>query len=118
MRALLTTIGSSGDVNPSIAIGCELQRRGHEVTLLANPYFEPAVTSAGLRYAALGEYFSPTDLARDAPATFGRFRGPWVLIRQYLVPIAADMYRRTKKVASELKADIILCHQISLGVPW
>lgn len=118
MRVLLTTLGSSGDINPFIAIGRELIRRGHEVVFLVNPYFEPAVTAAGLHFEALGEYFSPTDLARDVPATFARFRGPWILIRQYLVPAAMEMYRSTKSVARQFKPDLILCHQISFGVPW
>lgn len=39
MHVLLTPIGSLGDVLPLVAFGSELQKRGHEVTLIANGYF-------------------------------------------------------------------------------
>ena len=35
MRHLIVTIGSAGDLFPLIAIGLELQRRGHQVAFLA-----------------------------------------------------------------------------------
>jgi len=118
MRVLLTSIGSAGDINPFIALGSELKRRGHEVVLLVNPYFESGVTAAGLEYEPLGEYFSPTDLARETPEAFDRFRGPWVLIRHILAPLAREMYTTTRSLAERWKPDIIVCHQISFGVPW
>ena len=43
MRAILSAPGSRGDVNPMIAIGAELRRRGfHVVIALAEPYAELA----------------------------------------------------------------------------
>ncbi|WP_018079200.1 glycosyltransferase [Thiobacillus denitrificans] len=53
MNFLLATIGTSGDVYPFIAIGQELQRRGHRATLVANEYFEPAAQQAGLHFISL-----------------------------------------------------------------
>jgi rhamnosyltransferase subunit B len=118
VRVLLTTIGSSGDVNPFLALGRALVSRGHEVTFLVNPYFEPAAREAGMAFEPLGERLVPHELARDMPAAFGRFLGPWVLIRQLLVPWAMEMYVRTKRVARAVRPDVIVGHQISLGVPW
>lgn len=118
MRVLLTSIGSAGDINPFLAVGSALLQRGHQVTLLANPYFEPATRAVGLDFEPLGDFLSPHEFARDNPQCFGRFLGPWHLIHQWLVPAAAEIHRRTIEVASRLKPRIIAGHQISFGAPW
>jgi sterol 3beta-glucosyltransferase len=38
MKIALTTIGSRGDIQPYIALGLELQRNGHSVTILTHPW--------------------------------------------------------------------------------
>lgn len=48
MRIVLATLGTRGDVEPCTAIGRELQRRGHEVTMAAPPNYVGFVESAGL----------------------------------------------------------------------
>lgn len=53
MNILLPTIGTSGDVYPFIAIGHELQRRGHRAILIANEYFQPSAQRAGLDFISL-----------------------------------------------------------------
>lgn len=54
MHVILTGLGSYGDVLPMIGLGTTLVRRGHRVTLVANPYFEEVVRSAGLTYVPIG----------------------------------------------------------------
>ncbi len=51
MRLILTGLGSYGDVFPMIGLGDALRRRGHSVTVVANPYFRHEVESAGLPLA-------------------------------------------------------------------
>ena len=63
MKILITAIGSSGDVNPLIAVGLSLKRRGHGVVMLVNPYFEVQTLDVGLDYLPLGE---PMDLRQIA----------------------------------------------------
>jgi len=50
MHIVMTPVGSSGDVNPFVAIGRVLRRRGYDVTVLAPEVFEPVVSRAGLRF--------------------------------------------------------------------
>lgn len=57
----MTPVGSSGDVNPFVAIGRALSQRGHDVTVLATDPFEPVITDAGLRFVSTG---SAEDYAR------------------------------------------------------
>jgi MGT family glycosyltransferase len=118
MRFLLTSIGSSGDINPFIALGRELAARGHEATLLVNPYFEPAVRGAGLGFEPLGEYLSPVDVARDMPLAFSRAFGAMVLIRKWFAPLVPRMVKAIADAARHRKPDVLVGHQISFGLPW
>ena len=40
-RILITTFGSSGDLNPFVAIGLGLRERGHQVTFAIEGNFQP-----------------------------------------------------------------------------
>lgn len=54
MRLALVTMGSLGDVHPMLALGRAMRERGHEVTLLTNPVFEPLAVAQGLSFVAVG----------------------------------------------------------------
>lgn len=54
MHVLLPTLGSAGDVHPTIALGAALKKRGHRATVITNEAFADAVHSAGLEFIALG----------------------------------------------------------------
>ncbi|WP_164002745.1 glycosyltransferase [Pyxidicoccus caerfyrddinensis] len=49
-RFFLTSRGSLGDVYPFIGLGCELRKRGHEVTLILNEVHRPSVEKTGLGF--------------------------------------------------------------------
>ena len=50
MKITLMSIGSTGDVRPTMQLGKELKSRGHEVTLAAFEPFEKMVRDAGLNF--------------------------------------------------------------------
>src|SRR5713101_5517338 len=52
MRVLLLPLGSLGDVNPFIGLGLALQKRGHDVVVIANSYFESPIKQVGLGFAS------------------------------------------------------------------
>ena len=54
MKFALATLGTRGDVEPYAAVGRELQRRGHEVSLAVAPNYLGFVESAGLAAVAHG----------------------------------------------------------------
>jgi len=54
MKILFPTLGSYGDVFPLLTLGRELQQRGHESVIVANPIFQSLVSKAGLAFIALG----------------------------------------------------------------
>lgn len=54
MKILFPTLGSYGDVYPLLTLGKNLQQRGHEVIIVANPLFQQIVINAGLAFLPLG----------------------------------------------------------------
>ena len=52
MHAILTPVGSAGDVNPFVVVGGELRRRGHRVTLIAPDVFAPVASAAGFGFVS------------------------------------------------------------------
>ncbi|MCL4369168.1 MAG: glycosyltransferase [Actinobacteria bacterium] len=54
MRILLTPFGSRGDVQPLLALGLELQARGHDVVVGAAASYRPWVEELGLAYGEIG----------------------------------------------------------------
>jgi len=54
MRLLLVALGSFGDVHPFVGVGLALKRRGHDVTILTNGYFESLVRRADLDFHPIG----------------------------------------------------------------
>lgn len=54
MQLLLIPMGSYGDVHPFVGLGRQLQRRGHDVTIMTSGYFHGLVADAGLDFVPLG----------------------------------------------------------------
>ena len=54
MNILLTTLGSYGDVYPNVGLGRLLKKRGHAITLLTNPFFQPLAAKYGLDFVPIG----------------------------------------------------------------
>ncbi|HEV7301060.1 MAG TPA: nucleotide disphospho-sugar-binding domain-containing protein [Tepidisphaeraceae bacterium] len=80
MNIVLNPIGSHGDVHPFVGIGLELQRRGHDVTLVTNAHFGPLVQSAGLNFEPLGDDARYRNLMAD-PNLWHPTRGPRVAVQ-------------------------------------
>lgn len=86
MRIVLVPLGSHGDVHPFIALGTALRRRGHDVVVIANPYFESLVRSRNLPFEAISSvaaYESATSdpnlwHPRRAARVVGRFAKPLI----------------------------------------
>ncbi len=122
-RILLTTFGSYGDLHPYIAIGVELQRRGHSVTIATSPAYADKIASEGLGFhpvrpdiqlgnTAMAEHFMHTR------------RGTERVLR-YLSSVVRESYEDTLPAVRH--ADAIVSHPVTfasvlaaqkLGIPW
>lgn len=68
MRALLAAVGTRGDVQPAIALGLELRKRGHDVRMCISPNFVGWAKSLGLDARPMGvEMRAPARGAGPAP---------------------------------------------------
>lgn len=123
-RILLTTTGSLGDLHPFVAIGLELQSRGHCVTLATSNYYRSKVQQTGLRFAPMGPHLS-IDSSEQIHRVFDLKTGPEYLIRQILYPSVPAAYEEVIKVIGEY--DLIVTHPITVasqiaaektGIPW
>jgi vancomycin aglycone glucosyltransferase len=54
MRALLSTIGTRGEVQPLLGLARELVGRGHAATICAPPNFGPWVQGFGVGFVPIG----------------------------------------------------------------
>ena len=81
MDVLLVTLGTAGDVHPFLALGCELKRRGHQVTLVSNPYFQSWAESLGLGFEGFGTIEHYREVLAEADL-WHPFRGFKIMVRE------------------------------------
>jgi rhamnosyltransferase subunit B len=88
---LLCTIGSAGDVNPFIAIGRNLIKRGFRVVLITSQYFESQACSAGLEFFGLGSSEDYQSIIQD-PDLWSPDKGFKVFADRVVFPIMEPAY--------------------------
>ncbi len=117
MKILLTTLGSAGDIHPFVAIGRELAARGHAVTCLVNPHFEPTIRAAALGFLPLGDEFDFKQKMNVPNAAHHR-KGSMTVLRELLIADAPTIISYTQEALAHMKPDLVVAHHISIGVPW
>jgi rhamnosyltransferase subunit B len=88
---LLCTIGSAGDVNPFIAIGQDLKKRGFRVVLITSQYFETQARSVGLEFYGLGDSEDYQSIIQD-PDLWSPDKGFRVFADRVVFPIMEPAY--------------------------
>lgn len=129
MNIALTTIGSTGDLQPFLALALGLQRAGHRVRVCSHDLFAERFTRAGVEYAAVG-----------APLDEERWRRTWAkldvagdnILRQVEVLIdelfLQEAPRHFRECVEAMRGfDAVVCHHgdllgqeaaLRLGIPW
>jgi len=118
VKYLLSALGSAGDLHPMMGIATTLAERGHDVALLATPYFAETIRKAGLEHIPLGtaeEFESLTahpdlwhprrGLAVVLSSVADNLRAIYELIEQHYVPgetvYVAHMLDLAARIAQE-----------------
>ncbi len=117
MRALITALGSSGDVNPLLAVGLAARGRGHDVVMLVNPYFEPQVHDAGLAYLPLGEPIDLRQIAEMPDLMHGR-KGLKLTLQHLILPNISVTIDAVDAAIRDWKPDVVLGGHSSHGARW
>jgi rhamnosyltransferase subunit B len=95
-RIIIAALGSYGDVHPFLAIGRELQRRGHEVVMVMPAMYESLTRKLGLEFAGAGtveqfDQFSSQRELWDPVKGFGVIaRGVGESLRWFYEPIVEN----------------------------
>jgi rhamnosyltransferase subunit B len=122
-RILFNTFGSYGDLHPYMAIGIELQQRGHQVTIATSIFYKAKVESEGLRFHAVRPDVDPLDrklIEHIMDAKHGSER-----VIRFVTDRVRESYEDLLPAARE--ADLIAVHPVTyaagmvaekLGVPW
>ena len=66
MRILMAPVGSDGDVHPHVGVALALRRRGHDVSVIANPHFAPLLERVGLQCVPIGTVDDYHEVLDDA----------------------------------------------------
>ena len=120
-RILFTTVGSYGDLHPYLAIGLELRKRGHQVTIATHATF-----GAKVKFERLGFHPVRPDIPSVANVAdlVGDPRGADRVLR-LLSSSIRESYQDT--LAAAERADTIVTHTQAyaatlaarkLGIPW
>ncbi len=88
---LLPTFGSSGDVDPFVTIGRELQRRGHRAILITNPYFRKQIEEAGLDFIGVGDEQQYLEVTND-PDLWHPTRSFYTLVEHAILGVMRPVY--------------------------
>jgi len=122
MHFLLSAIGSAGDVHPFIAVAQALQSRGHDVAVMASPYFETRIERAGVPFVPLGR-IEDFERVVDRPELWRARGGARVLIDELLdhlpeacATTAAHVEQETIVVGSTLSWGMRIVQE-SRGLP-
>lgn len=112
LRIVLATFGSPGDVRPFLAIGTELQTRGHEVVVATSPFYRETVTAAGFAFAPVRPDRQP---GQQDPDFFVRLlrerRSPNAIFREMFLPSLRDSVRDMLAVVRE--SDGVVAHPLA-----
>lgn len=113
-RVLLTTFGSYGDLNPFLAIGLELKRRGHAATIATSEVYRDDVTRVGLGFEPTRPDLDKNDLEMFARAMDPR-RGTEVVVREIVMSRLRESYADLEKAAQG--AALLISHPLTYAAP-
>lgn len=123
-RVLVASIGSLGDLHPLLAMGLELQRRGHRVAVASIEFYRSKVEALGLEFRPLRPNWDPTD--RELIAQCEDMRtGAEVLVRKLVLPNLRNTCEDLLAAAAD--ADVMVANELlfaaplvseKLGIPW
>ena len=113
-RIILTTFGSFGDINPYLAIALGLKERGHRPVIATSGFYRSRIEGMGVEFHPVRPDIDLEDID-SIRRIMHEWKGPQVLVREYLLPHLHDSYNDLLEVARD--ADLILTHPITYAGP-
>ncbi|MGC2235655.1 MAG: glycosyltransferase [Pyrinomonadaceae bacterium] len=91
MKIVLATFGSLGDLHPMLALGIELQSRGHEITVAAMDFYRERIEKNGFGFHSMRPHFDIEDRELARRLMHPR-KGPEILINEIIFPQLRGMF--------------------------
>jgi rhamnosyltransferase subunit B len=123
-RILFATLGSLGDLYPYLALASEMQRRGHQATILTSSQHRRRIAQSGIRFQQVAPDLDFTDQVFQERAmremTGGRY-----MLRDVILPRIRVSYDNMLAAVGE--ADLLVTQMLTYagplvaektGVPW
>ena len=111
MRVLIATFGSLGDLHPFLALGLELQHRGHDVALATSEYHRTRIAQAGLGFFPVAPDLRPDDRALIR-ATMDERGGPKAVF-QLMSAALPQSYADCAAAADAFDPDVVLSAELA-----
>ncbi len=114
-KILIHTLGSSGDLNPFLALALELKMRGHDIHFALSPRFAERARALGFSATVAGE--DPdwdSDLMRRMLAMH-RIQPIRILFAEGMIPAIGPAAAALEPLVQD--ADLFLSHTIQLAAP-
>ena len=119
MNILIHSFGTVGDEQPFIALGTELQKRGHSVRMLMNPAAERRCR--GLSYRAIGDRFDVDEIVSTPRAEWRYLRSPRAgkfVVRDFYLPNTLHAYQAVTEELAQHSFDLVVSHFMCFGSSW
>ena len=110
---VFATVGSLGDLFPFLALGQELRRRGHHVTIATHTIHQLAVEQAGLVFADASGMPEPEDPQAFTAQAFHPWRGPRFVVHDFAALDVHASYRKLLPVCAE--ADVLVTSTLAFA---
>ncbi len=125
-RIVLTTFGSFGDIHPYMAVGLELQARGHKAIIATSPAYQEKIEATGLGFHAIRPDIAPPEENLETILkAMDVMKGGEFIIKELFSPYVRESYEDLRDVTSD--ADLLVTHMLTFagpalaektGIPW
>lgn len=114
-KILIHTLGSSGDLNPFLALALELKARGHEIHFALSPKFTEKARALGFSATVAGEDPDWDSELMRRMLVMHRIQPIQIMFEEALIPAIGPAAAALEPLVRE--ADLFLSHTIQLAAP-
>jgi rhamnosyltransferase subunit B len=114
-RIVVTTLGTLGDLHPSIAIALELRQRDHDVVFVTHQVYQSKLEALGFEFHPMHPDFTAMNDPQEMARMMDLKTGQEYMVRQWVNPSLREMYTDLLTVAQS--ADFIFSGEGVIATP-
>lgn len=114
-RIVITTLGTLGDLHPMIAIGLELQQRGHHVLFVTHQVYQSKIEALGFEFHSMRPDFTAINDPEEMARMMDLKTGQEYMVREWANPSLREMYADLLNAAKN--ADFIFSGEGVIATP-